>query len=144
MLYYQQEVPPQPAPAKLVIQAAPIAIIIDIIPIIFSKIKLELPIKYIGKKEELIGFLIALYSYFYLYLAQFYIVALYILFTTLYLDSNILYQFELTWRDFLLKPVGEYNEFIIAIFELYKQFEEELQKVFRDTDEKRYTQEYLA
>ena len=32
----------------------------------------------------------------------------------------------------------------MAIFKLYKRFEEELQKVFRDTDEKHYTQERLA
>ena len=38
----------------------------------------------------------------------------------------------------------EYDEFITAIFELYKRFEEELRKVFRDIDEKRYTQERLA
>ena len=41
----------------------------DILPIIFSKIKLKLPTKYIGKKKKLIGFLIALHSYFYLYSA---------------------------------------------------------------------------
>ena len=90
------------------------------------------------------GFLIALRSYFYLYSAQFYTVASRVLFTTLRLDSNTLYQFKPTQRDFLLKLVDKYNEFITAIFELYKQFEEELRKVFRDTDEKRYTQERLA
>ena len=63
----------------------------DILPTISSKIKLELPTKYTRKKEELIGFLTALYSYFYLYLAQFYIVALHVLFATLRLDSNTLY-----------------------------------------------------
>ena len=113
----------------------------DVLPTISSKIKLELPTKYTRKKEELIGFLIALRSYFYLYLAQFYIVTSYILFATLRLDSNALYQFKLTWRDFFLKLVEECNEFIIAIFELYKRFKEELQKVFRDTDEKYYIQE---
>ena len=106
-----------------------------------SKIKLELPTKYIGKKEELIGFLMALCSYFYLYLAQFYIVALYVLFAILYLDGNTLCQFELTWRDFLLKLVDECNEFTTVVFELYERFEEELWKVFRDTNEKCYTQE---
>ena len=133
---------PTPTPAKLVIQVATITT--DVLPTISSKIKLELPTKYIGKKEELIGFLTALCSYFYLYLAQFYIVASYVLFATLYLDSNALYQFEPTWRDFLFKLADKYNEFIIAIFELYKRFEEEFQKVFRDTNEKRYTQERLA
>ena len=116
----------------------------DILPTISSKIKLKPPTKYTGKKEELISFLIALYSYFYLYSAQFYTIALYILFTTLYLDSNTLYQFEPTQRDFLLKLVEERNEFITAIFELYERFEEELRKVFRDTNEKHYTQERLA
>ena len=41
----------------------------DILLTISSKIKLEPPTKYTRKKEELIGFLIALYFYFYLYLA---------------------------------------------------------------------------
>ena len=63
----------------------------DILPTIFSKIKLELPTKYTGKKEELIDFLTALYSYFYLYSAQFYIIASYVLFAALRLDSNTLY-----------------------------------------------------
>ena len=116
----------------------------DILPTISSKIKLELPTKYTRKKEELIGFLIALYSYFYLYSAQFYIVASYILFATLRLDGNTLRQFKPTWRDFLLKLVDKRDEFITVIFELYKRFKEELWKVFRDTDEKRYTQEHLA
>ena len=110
----------------------------DILPTISSKIKLEPPTKYTRKKEELTSFLIALRSYFYLYLAQFYIVASYILFATLYLDSNTLYWFKPTWRDFLFKLVKEHDEFTIAIFESYKQFEEEFRKVFRDTDKKRY------
>ena len=62
----------------------------DVLPTISSKIKLEPPTKYTRKKEELIGFLTALCSYFYLYSAQFHIVASYILFATLYLDSNAL------------------------------------------------------
>ena len=147
MLRYQQE-PPQYIPtltlAKLVVQVVSIAITTNVLPTISSKIKLELPTKYIGKKEELIGFLTALRSYFYLYLAQFYIVVLYILFVALYLDSNALRQFEPTWRDFLLKLVEERDKFITTVFELYERFEEELQKVFRDTNEKRYIQECLV
>ena len=54
----------------------------DVLPTISSKIKLEPPTKYTKKKEELIGFLIALRSYFYLYSAQFYIVVSRVLFTT--------------------------------------------------------------
>ena len=60
------------------------------------------------------------------------------MFATSYLDSNTLYWFEPIWRDFLLKLVEERNEFTIAIFELYKRFEKEFRKVFKDTDEKRY------
>ena len=116
----------------------------DILPTISSKIKLELPTKYTRKKEELIGFLTALHSYFYLYSAQFYIVASRVLFTTSCLDGNTLRQFEPTWRDFLLKPAEEYDEFTTAIFELYERFKEELQKVFRDIDKKRYIQERFA
>ena len=116
----------------------------DILPIVSLKIKLELPTKYTRKKEELIGFLIALCSYFYLYLAQFYIIASHVLFAISCLDSNALYQFEPIQRDFLLKLVEERDEFIIAIFELYKQFEEELQKVFGDINKKYYTQERFA
>ena len=147
ILRRQQEPPqyiPTPAPTKTVVQVVPITITTDILPTISSKIKLEPLTKYTRKKEEFIGFLIALCSYFYLYSAQFYIVTSYILFATSYLDSNTLYQFEPTWRDFLLKLVEECDEFIIAIFELYERFEEELWKVFKDTNEKRYTQERLA
>ena len=139
---YQQEplqYIPTLTPIKLVALVVPITIIIDILPTISSKIKLELPTKYTRKKEELIGFLTALYFYFYLYSAQFYIVASYILFVALYLDGNALRQFEPTWRDFLLKLVEERDKFITAIFELYKRFEDELRKVFKDTNEKRYT-----
>ena len=141
ILRYQQEPQyiPTPAPAKLVIQVVPITVTTDILPTISSKIKLEPPTKYIGKKEELIGFLIALYFYFYLYSAQFYIVASRVLFTTSCLDSNALCQFKPIWRDFLLKLVDKYNEFITTIFKLYKRFEKELWKVFKDTDEKYYT-----
>ena len=146
ILRYQQEPQyiPTPAPAKLVIQVVPITVTTDILPTISSKIKLEPPTKYIGKKEELTGFLIALCSYFYLYSAQFYTVALYVLFATLRLDSNTLYQFKLTWKDFLFKLVDKRDEFTTAIFESYERFEEELQKVFKDTDEKCYIQERLA
>ena len=64
--------------------------------------------------------------------------ASYVLFVALRLDSNALCWFEPTWRDFLLKLVEERDEFTTAIFELYERFEEELWKVFGDTDEKRY------
>ena len=87
---------------------------------------MELPTKYTGKKEELIGFLTALCSYFYLYLAQFYTVASYVLFATLCLDSNTLYWFEPTWRDFLLKLADKCDKFTTAVFESYERFEEEL------------------
>ena len=90
------------------------------------------------------GFLTALRSYFYLYSAQFYIVASRILFVTLYLDSNALCQFKPIQRDFFLKLAEERDKFIIAIFKLYERFEEELRKVFKDTDEKYYIQERLA
>ena len=116
----------------------------DVLPTMSSKIKLELPTKYTGKKEELIGFLTALCSYFYLYSAQFYVVASRVLFAASRLDGNALYWFEPTWRDFLLKLVDKRDEFTTAVFELYERFEEELWKVFGDTDEKRYIQECLA
>ena len=116
----------------------------DILPTISSKIKLEPPTKYTRKKEELIGFLTALCSYFHLYSAQFYIVASRILFAASRLDSNTLRQFKPTQRDFLLKLADKRNEFTTAIFESYKRFEKELRKVFKDTDKKRYTQERLA
>ena len=135
---------PTPVPTKPVAQIAPITITTDVLPTISSKIKLEPPTKYTGKKEELTGFLTALYSYFYLYSAQFYTVASCVLFATSRLDSNTLCQFEPTQRDFFLKLADEHDKFTTAIFESYKRFEEELWKVFRDTDEKRYTQERLA
>ena len=109
-----------------------------------SKIKLEPPTKYTGKKEELTGFLTALCSYFHLYSAQFHTVASRVLFAASRLDGNALRWFEPTWRDFLLKPADERDEFTTAVFELYERFEEELWKVFGDTDEKRYAQERLA
>ena len=145
ILRHQQEPPqyiPTPAPTKPVV--VPTTVITDILPTISSKIKLEPPTKYIGKKEELMGFLTALCSYFYLYSAQFYTVASYVLFATSRLDSNALRQFEPTWRDFLLKLADKRDEFTTAIFESYERFEEELRKVFRDTNKKRYTQERLA
>ena len=56
----------------------------------------------------------------------------------------MLYQFEPIQKDYLLKPIEEQGEFIIAIFELYKRFKEELQKVFGDFDKKYYIQECLV
>ena len=90
------------------------------------------------------GFLTALCSYFYLYSAQFYMVASCVLFAASCLDSNALRWFELTWRDFLLKLADKRDEFTTAVFESYERFEEELWKVFRDIDEKYYIQERLA
>lgn len=109
-----------------------------------SKIKLEAPAKYEGKKEDLSRFLTEMASYIEHYKDRFGTEAT----KTRYAASRLTGQparwFEPTLKDHVENPHVDQHEFTQKVFDDYASFGEELTKVFGDGDEQVHAQDRLA
>ena len=110
-----------------------------------GKAKFSAPDKYRGDKTDLTRFLTQIQAYLQYYPKKFVNEYTKTLFVTLYLKSKVLRWFESTIKDYLKYDDNEaYDNFINKVFNDYKEFKKEIRKVFRDIDERLYTQERLG
>ena len=110
-----------------------------------GKVKLVIPDKYRGDKGELTRFLTQMQAYLQYYPEKFDRENAKTLFIALHLEAKVLRQFESTLKDYLkFSEEDARDDFTNKVFNDYKEFEKEIQKVFRDTDEKLYAQERLG
>ena len=109
-----------------------------------GKAKLITPDKYRGNKVDLTRFLTQIQAYLQYYPEKFVTEETKVFFTTIYLEQKALKQFEPTIKDYLAyNSEDDRDDFTNTVFSSYKKFKKEIQKVFRDTDKKLYTQERL-
>ena len=110
-----------------------------------TKAKIDQPAKYGGDKEALTGFLTSAKAYLQYYPNKFADEAAKVTFVASRLDGKALRWFEPTLKDRLENPLEDSQEdFTKKVFKKYATFEEEIIKVFGDTDEKLHAQERLA
>ncbi|RYP86989.1 hypothetical protein DL770_004838 [Monosporascus sp. CRB-9-2] len=109
------------------------------------KAKMDAPSKYEGGKEELAGWLVQMTAYFLYYAERFVNEAQKVGYAASRLDGKALRWFEPTLMDYLEHDDDDdREEFTQEVFQRYTKFEEEIRKVFGDTDEKLHAQERLA
>ncbi|RYP54676.1 hypothetical protein DL768_000612 [Monosporascus sp. mg162] len=109
------------------------------------KAKMDAPSKYEGGKEELAGWLVQMRAYFLYYAERFVNEAQKVGYAASRLDGKALRWFEPTLKDYLEHDDNDdREEFTQEVFQRYTKFEEEIRKVFGDTDEKLHAQERLA
>ena len=109
-----------------------------------SKAKLDAPAKYGGDKEALTGFLTQARAYLQYYPEKFRDEAAKVIFVSSRLEGKALRWFEPSLKDQLTDEEENQDEFTKKVFKKYDAFEEEITKVFGDTDEKLHAQERLA
>ena len=109
-----------------------------------KKAKINLATKYRGSKERLTKFLTQVQAYIQYYNDQFANEESKVYFVASYLEGQVLCQFEPILKDRLNKDKDNYEDSIKKIFKKYANFVEEIEKVFRDIDKKRYIQERLT
>jgi hypothetical protein len=110
-----------------------------------SKAKMEAPSKYDGGKEGLSGWLVQMRADLLYYEEHFVNEAQKVGYAASRLEGKALRWFEPTLKDYLEhEDEDDREEFTQEVFKKYTKFEEEIRKVFGDTDEKLHTQERLA
>jgi hypothetical protein len=110
-----------------------------------SKAKMEAPSKYDGGKEGVSGWLVQMRAYLLHYEERFVNEAQKVGYAASRLEGKALRWFEPTLKDYLEhEDKDDREEFTQEVFKKYTKFEEEIRKVFGDTDEKLHAQERLA
>jgi len=109
-----------------------------------AKAKIEAPPKYGGDKEALTGFLTQVRAYLRYYPSKFGNEEAKVIFVSSRLEGKALRWFESTLKDRLEQELKDQEDFTKRVFKSYDTFEEEITKVFGDTDEKLHAQERLA
>ena len=109
------------------------------------KAKMETPAKYDGEKGTLSGWLVQMRAYLLYYQERFINEAQKVGFAASRLEGKALRWFEPTLKDYLdHSDDDEREDFTTEVFAAYSKFEEEIKKVFGETDEKLHAQERLA